>query len=476
MLASLARGQPADGWTRVQPEDVGLDSAALVGLFDFVREHQIRIHSLQIVRRGKLALDAYFYPYAAGSRHDVASVTKSITSTLVGLAIERGNIQGVEERLVPLDSDRRKRSITLEDLLTMQAGWDCGFEPNERRLFEMRQSSDWLQFMIGLPMVAEPGTRWAYCSGNCHLLSALLTRKTGTNALAFARRELFEPLDISDVVWPSDARGNNHGWGDLQMHPLDMARIGQLFLQRGRWKDRQIISERWVTNATCAHVKRTSNSDYYGYFWWVKGTDFPGMFEAVGRGGQRITVWPAQELVIVFTGGGFEPGDLAKFLLKSLKSGTPKTDASPELKERLVAAARPPAVKPISKLPALAAQISGKTFGLDSNSLGLGTIGFTFGSPAEAKATVTWNNRTVSFPVGLDGVDRFSVNPLNSLSQAAKGKWLNVNTFVLSINLVGGINIYDLRHTFSQDGQTVQVAIAEATGLANERFAGRAQK
>ena len=475
-FAVASAAQPADGWTRVRPEEVGMDSAPLLKLFDFVREHQIRVHSLQIVRRGKLVFDAYFYPYAAGSRHDVASVTKSITSTLVGLAIEHGHLQDVNEPLAPGDADPQKRSVTLEHLLTMQAGWDCGFEPNERRLFEMRQSDDWLQFMLDLPMVAQPGTRWAYCSGNCHVLSALLTQRTGTNALAFARRELFEPLGISDVVWSSDARGNNHGWGDLQLHPLDMARIGQLFLRRGRWNDRQIIPERWVTNATHAHVKRTSNNDHYGYFWWVKGDDYPGMFEAVGRGGQRITVWPAQEMVIVFTGGGFEPGDLAKFILNSLKSDTHNDDAARQLKDQIAVAARPPTAKSVSALLSLATQISGKTFDLGSNSLGLSSIRFTFSNPVEAQTTVRWGSKWVSFPVGLDGVDRFSLNELNGLRQAAKGRWVNYQEFILNLDFIGGINNYELRHTFSRDGEGVKITVSEATGLTNERFEGRLPK
>src|SRR5206468_8232295 len=221
---------------------------------------------------------------------------------------------------VAVNFDDRKRKLTLEHLLTMTAGWDCGFEPKEARLSEMRRSADWLQFMLDLPMVAEPGTRWAYCSGNCHVLSTILSQATGTNALAFARRELFGPLGIRDVSWPADPRGNTHGWGDLQLGPRDMARLGQLFLQRGRWGERQILSEAWIRTATSAHVERTVNRDHYGYLWWVKGEDYPGMFEAVGRGGQRINVWPAKDLVLVFTGGAFEPGDLAQFILKALKS------------------------------------------------------------------------------------------------------------------------------------------------------------
>ncbi len=283
--AESIRSVALDGGRIVAPEEVGIDSVPLADMFDVVRERQIPVHSIQIVRRGHLVLDAYFHPYDGRTRHDVASVTKSVTSTLVGLAIERGYIRDVREPVLRFflgrtitGLDTRKRQQTLEHLLTMQSGWDCGFERNEARLFEMRRQPDWIQFMLDLPMVAEPGTRWAYCSGNCHVLACILRQVTGSNALAFARRELFDPLGIRDVVWASDRKGDNHGWGDLQMHPRDMAKIGQLFLQRGRWGERQIISEAWIRQATSPHVKKTSNQDQYGYCWWVKGTNYPGVF------------------------------------------------------------------------------------------------------------------------------------------------------------------------------------------------------
>lgn len=456
----------------------------LVELFDFVRQQEIPVHSLQIVRRGRLALDAYFYPYGAGMRHDVASVTKSITSTLVGLAIERGHLHSVHVPVTelfkaysPANLDGRKSKLTIEHLLTMTAGWDCGFEPKEARLFEMRRSADWLQFMLDLPMVADPGERWAYCSGNCHVLSILLTQATRTNALAFARRELFGPLGIRNVAWPADSRGNNHGWGDLQLHPRDMAKVGQLFLQRGRWGDRQIIPKAWIETATRAHVERTSNKDHYGYFWWVKGQDYPGMFEALGRGGQRINVWPAKELVIVFTGGGFEPGDLAPFILKAIKSDTAlasNPEGATRLRERIAAATKPPAARAVTRLSPLAKRISGTKYQFSSNSLNLKALTLEFDKDSEAHAEVLWESQRMSFPLGLDGVERFATNVIVNLPQAAKGEWIAEDTFVTSLDLVGGINYYKLKFTFSQNGKEVTVASSERTGLAEEEFKGTA--
>ncbi len=475
--------EPANnGWRTASPEEVGLDSEALAEMFDFVRQREVPVHSVQIVRHGRLALDAYFYPFNAETRHDVASVTKSITSTLVGLAIEKGYLHDVRQPVISMfggrtfaNLDGRKRKLTLEHLLTMSAGWDCGFEPNEARLFEMRRSADWLQFMLDLPMVAAPGTRWSYCSGNCHVLSVLLTQTSGTNALAFACRELFTPLGIHDVAWASDSRGHNHGWGDLQLRPRDMAKIGQMLLQRGRWRERQLIPEAWIDRATRAHIDGTSNNDHYGYFWWVKGKDYPGMFEAVGRGGQRINVWPAKDLVLVFTGGGFEPGDLAPFILRALKSDNPlplNRESFARLKVRIDAARKPPSARALPQMPLLAERISGRKFQLGTNSLNLKTLRLGFDNSSEALAELLREEQRMTIPLGLDGIDRFSTNSLINLPQAAKGQWLNEHTFLLQLDLVGGVNFYHLKLTFSKDGNKVTLDLSERTGLNGEQFTG----
>jgi CubicO group peptidase (beta-lactamase class C family) len=482
LVVTCGAEPPKIFWTPAMPEEVGLDSRPLIAMFDFVRKKRIPVHSVQIVRHGRLALDAYFYPYNRTMKHDVASVTKSITSTLVGLAIPRGYVRDVQLPVIEMlpgrafaNLDERKRRLNIEHLLTMTAGWDCGFEPKEARLSGMRRTADWLQFMLDLPMIADPGTRWAYCSGNCHVLSVLLTQSTGTNALAFARSELFTPLGIDDTAWPSDSHGNNHGWGDLQLHPLDMAKIGQLFLQRGRWGDQQIIPEAWIDAATRAHVERTSNKDHYGYFWWVKGKDYPGMFEAVGRGGQRINVWPAKEMVVVFTGGGFEPGDLAPFILKAIKSenSLPLNQQSlARLNERIDAATKAPFPRPHAKMPPLAEQVSGKAFDLTTNTLNLKTLRLRFDNSSEAHASIVWDKQQMTFPFGLDGVPRFSANPLINLPQAAKGEWLDRHTLLLNLDLVGGINFYRMKLIFAEDGNKVTIDLSERTGLNKERFTG----
>ena len=492
--AESPRPAPSQTWPTAAPEEVGIDSARLVEMFDFIRERQIPVHSIQFVRRGRLVLDAYIYPYDGRTRHDVASVTKSVTSTLVGLAIERGHIRDVQQPVLGFFPDRaiagldaRKRKQTLEHLLTMQSGWDCGVPLGaprinaDRQLAEMRRRNDWAQFALDLPMTSEPGTRFLYCNANCHLLSALLTRVTGTNALAFARRELFDPLGIRDIAWPADPQGNNFGWGDFQLHPRDMAWLGQLFLQRGRWADRQIIREDWLRVATRAHVQHTGGEDRYGYYWWVSDK-LSGLFEAVGRGGQRITVWPDKELVLVYTGGGFEPGDLAPFILQSLnalkseKSDQPlpaNPGANARLRDKLAAATRPPAPQPVPELPAMAARISGKTYTLTANQLDLATVALQFGKSSEATLRLTRLGQELRCPVGLDGVERFSTDKLVELPFACKGRWLTADTFLLELDRVAGISLYRFKLTFADEGNSVTIALSERTGLGEEVFDGR---
>jgi hypothetical protein len=329
--------------------------------------------------------------------------------------------------------------------------------------------------MLELPMVAEPGTRFAYCSGNPHVLSILLSKVTRSNALSYAREKLFEPLGISDLMWPCDREGNTHGWGDLQLRPRDMAKLGQLFLRCGRWGDRQIVSESWVSAATRPHVEKTVNKDHYGYGWWVKGNDYPGMFEAVGRGGQRINVWPGKDLVLVFTGGEFEPGDLAKFILQAIKADD-SLPANPEsvakLKRQLIQAAKPPPAEKPPKLPSAAARVSTRIISLSANSLDLRELRLRFGESSHATVELLVGEHRELLRIGLDGVPRFSPNSLVNLPSATTGRWIGENTFLLQINLVSGINYYEIKISFSEQDNVVAVELRERTGLNNDRFTG----
>ncbi len=471
---------PAKEWRTSTPEQQGLDSETLREALDYIQQHHVDIHSLLVVRNGYVILDAYFYPYKSNDPHDVASVTKSITSTLVGIAIDEGKIKSAQQPVVSFfpgnsvaNVDDRKQRLTIEDLLTMSSGLQCEPRKNELTLLEMRESNNWVKYMIDLPMAEQPGRKFVYCSGGMHLLSGIISQVNGQSADAFARRSLFKPLGIRTALWPADPQGVSYGWGDLHLHPRDMAKIGYLWLNRGGWNGKSIVSGDWMDRSTRASA---ANNDY-GYGIWIKSG--AGLYEAVGRGGQRISVVPAKNIVVVMTGGGFEPGDVGKFLLAALKSDQ-ALPANPAAVARLNQAsnrgALAPTATPVAPLPPLAVKISGKTFEFDQNLLGLKELSLTFKAGSEATLKSTFNTRRFTNQlvsaraVGLDGVPRISPHGRFNLPIGLKGFWKDNETFVLDYDEIANINHYQFEMKFNEGNLLVK--LSEKTGTAKLEFAG----
>jgi CubicO group peptidase (beta-lactamase class C family) len=161
----------------------------------------------------------------------------------------------------------------------------------------MRQTGDWVQYMLDLPMAEEPGTHFEYCNGGSFLLSAILQETTGRTALEYAGERLFGPLGISDVTWLANPQGISVGWGEVRMRPHDMLKIGYLYLNEGRWEGEQIVPVEWVAASTRRHIDGTLQ-DGYGYQWWIAE---PDVYMALGYSGQYILVAPELDMVVVFT-------------------------------------------------------------------------------------------------------------------------------------------------------------------------------
>jgi CubicO group peptidase (beta-lactamase class C family) len=253
-VARTAVDWPTVRWPASTPEEQGFDSSALAAMLEALREQALPIHSMLIVRDGHVVLETYFYPYVGDTPHSWASVTKSVVSMLIGIAIEEGRIAGLDQPIAHFFPEYRealtgaKARITDGHLLKMASGLECDYEPGEPEVVAMEAADDFVKSVVELPLAAEPGTEFAYCSGGTHLLSAILTRAVGMSALEFARRRLFAPLGIAEVAWPADPQGVNHGWSNLRMLPRDMAKLGYLYLQRGRWRDERVLSAQWVAS------------------------------------------------------------------------------------------------------------------------------------------------------------------------------------------------------------------------------------
>jgi hypothetical protein len=312
-----------------------------------------------------------------------------------------------------------------------------------------------------------------------HLLSGIITKATGVSAFDFARRALFAPLGIEEAAWPSDAQGISHGWGDLHLQPRDMAKIGYLWLRGGQWEDRQLVPDDWMRAAVRVHSHPgASTGPGYGYGLWIYPDRSPPIFEGLGRGGQRISVVPEKNLVVVFTGGEFEPGDIGQFISRAIKSdGALPEDSTGAARLATVvrAATEPPAARPVTTLPPQAAVISGRIYALDANPFDLRSFSLTFSGGATAQLQLELVDRLDRpRPVGLDGVPRVSPDGRFGLPVAVSGAWESDSTFVLDYNEVGNINNRRFRLKFVDEGASVELT-ERSEPLVAVRYRGRAR-
>jgi CubicO group peptidase (beta-lactamase class C family) len=447
-----------------------------------MRAQGINIHSLTIIRNDDVILDAYFYPYDGKTVHELASVTKSVMTTLIAIAADQGKLR-LDQPMVSFFPDRTianrdalKERITVRHLAAMTSGLDCTAANDEQTLDEMGLSPDWIQFILDRQVVSKPGTQFVYCSPGMHILSAILQEATGMTALEFARTNLFDPLGIQDLIWDVDPQGYNDGWAGLYLHPRDVAKLGYLWLCGGQWEGKQIVSQKWVKES----VKRqtiTGMGDDYGYGWWV----MPGSQEeyaAEGRGGQYIRVFPAWNAVVVTTGGGFDWSDIAPLIASAVVDMTEPIPANPagigQLAAALAAVQQPPDPEPIAALPEAARVITGKTFVLESNPLNLKTLRLDFGGSDEARMLLTFTNQPDrDFTVRLDGIYRtFPVGDYD-LSIGLRGGWLDTQTFLLEYDRIANRDAYVLKMRFETDRVTIDVQ--ERTRGASVTIEGRLQ-
>ncbi len=462
------------------PEEQGMNSETLAEGIEFLitNRETYRVHSVVVIRNGRVVLDARFYPFSSEWRHDIASVTKSFTSTLIGIAIDRGYIAGVDVPVLGFFPDLtianrvpRKERMTLEHLLTMRSGFACDPSNSEATLTQMTSSADWVQFALDLPMADEPGARYVYCSPNVHLLSAILQRATGMTTLEFAQQHLFRPLRILDVEWFVDPQGVYRGWGDLHLKPLDMTKLGALYINQGRWLGRQIVSSQWVEEATTGAgqpVPGLPADEGYSYLWYFA----PDLYYAAGAGGQRIHVYPDENLVVGLNAGS-GIGDyfpitlefLETWVLGAIDSDDPlpsNPDGVALLASKVSEAAASNEGPPqnVGPLPDTAQTISGQTYRLNANIYGLSELRLTFPGGSEAILEVampeTIGGPSISLQIGLDDVNRFSPGRYGVIT-ATKGGWVSANHFSATMDELALISLWRYDLTFQGDTLTLSL-------------------
>lgn len=280
-----------------------MNPGKLEAMFAAIEAQALNVDGVVVVRNGYIITESYYAPTTQQTGHRQYSCTKSFISALVGMAIAKGYLAGVDQPVLAsfpnqtfANPDSRKDAITLEHLLTMSAGLNWVEGDDVYR--QMWQSGDWVKFVLDRRMVADPGADFNYSSGVSHVLSGLVRQSTGKLTQDFAQEHLFTPLGIAQPHWDEDADGLAIGGWGLVLTPREMAKLGFLYLHGGMWDGRQVVPAEWVKTSTTAHIKTGDDLDY-GYQWWVYPKS--DAYAALGRDGQIIFVAPEANLVAVFT-------------------------------------------------------------------------------------------------------------------------------------------------------------------------------
>jgi len=324
---------PTYAWTTSTPEAQGMDSAPLEEAARFIDQNSPYRFSLLVVRNGQLVFERYFHGSRYTDANNIASMTKSLTSVLVGVALDEGLLHDTGQKLhefypqyfLPGD-DPRKLDINLEHLLTMTSGFDASSDNHT-------SSDNWLRFVIQSPLSSAPGEVFRYNSGLSHLLSGIVTQVSGMSTLDFANSRLLGPLGMTCWYWWQDPQDYYYGGGGAWFTARDMARFGLLVARRGQWDGRRIVSEEWLRNSTRPHVAINN----YAYHWWATVLAGYPMPAATGYGGQAVFADSDLDLVVVMTTRSDqatipdsyynEPGDImTRFILPAIQTEPPRID------------------------------------------------------------------------------------------------------------------------------------------------------
>jgi len=316
-----------DGWATATPSSEGLDVEHIRDLVEAIVDQEMTLtHSVLVARRGRLVVEEYFYGFDRTTWHDMRSASKTVTSALVGLAIDRGEIPSVETPALTFfptyrkyaNWDDRKAQITVQHLLNMSSGLDANDSDRNSVAaegnYQMQTGQpDWTKFALDAPMVADPGSQIVYGGANPLILGGILQAVLEEPVEWFAHRYLFGPLGVQEYRFFHDPAGVLYGGGGMYMRPRDMAKFGQLYLDGGVWNGERLMSEEWVRESLEKRgriVNRWENE--YGYLWWHStiqmGDRTVESVEARGAGGQYIYVVPSLEMVVVITSGNYRNG------------------------------------------------------------------------------------------------------------------------------------------------------------------------
>jgi CubicO group peptidase (beta-lactamase class C family) len=338
--ASSTHARPAEYWPTTDwktclPEEQGMKSEKLVELFQSIQDKKSSLDGLLVIRNGYIVAEKYGNGYSKARKHHVFSVTKSVMGAVWGIAMRDGIVSSsLDDRVVSYFPELKianhsdsKKNMTIRQFLTMSSGLDWPeWEQGDQVWSEWDSSEDQLKYVLDKPIKKEQINVFNYNSGEPHVLSAIIERKTGRSTFDFANEKLFSPIGMTSVDWKTDKKGITMGGAGLFMTPRDMAKFGLLYLKQGEWDGVQVIPSEWVKASTSPQI--TTNipgGEHYGYYFWLTNLAGHTVYEAVGAHGQYIIMIPDMDVIVVQTSSeGMDLDKLLKdYIIPSVVSSEP---------------------------------------------------------------------------------------------------------------------------------------------------------
>ena len=460
---------------RKSPESQGVDSAGIRAFLKAAKDSGLEWHSFMLLRHGNVVAEGWWKPFQAEYKHTLYSLSKSFTSSAIGFLVSEGKIS-VEDSVVkffpndiPQNPSENLRSMKIKHLLTMNTGHHTDSMPDLRD----NTSQSWVKSFLAKPVEHEPSTFFMYNTGATYMLGAIVHKVTGQLLEDYLKPRLFEPLGITDYDWEKSPDGLNTAGYGLRVSTEDIAKFGQLYLQKGKWNGKQLLPESWIEEATKKQTTSQSGdndwSQGYGYqFWRCK----PGFYRGDGAFGQFCMIMPEQDAVLVMTCESFnlqKTMDVAyQTILPALKnSPLPENPSALNTLKTEISGLTLPVAKGLitSKL---SSKYSDKVFQVEKNSYGITKIGF--GLFADAGVLRIWNEKESGFKKIGFGWEQWKINkdkvayefnvagrtPVPS-KIAATGIWLNDNTLQINFKFVDAIHGDKLTFVFENNKVTLSL-------------------
>ena len=476
---------------RSLPGTQGVAADGLLNFVNAIEAENLNVHSLMVVRHGQVVAEGWWNPYSPDLKHTLYSLSKSFTSTAVGMAVAEGKLSVDDTVLSFFPADRpatisdNLAAMRVRDLLTMTTGHDKDTTATVRA----NGNQNWIRTFLAQPVDHQPGTHFVYNSGATYMLSAIVQHVTGQTLLDYLKPRLFGPLGIEGADWEVDPNGiNTGGWG-LRVRTEDIAKFGQLYLQKGLWNGKRLIAANWIADATRSHILQPTadestrnSSDWlqgYGYQFWRCRHD---AYRGDGALGQYCIVLPKQDAVIAITA---ETGNMPAILnavwahILPAFQDKPLTDKvkTDLLNQKLRSLALP--IPTMESTSPATATVSGNAYGVAANSLNVSVLLLTFGKETCVFALQD-NTGTHRVTCGLNrwatGETTFSTIPLKLVATpvpgetktrvAASGTWADANTFMMTWRFIETAHYETVTCRF--DGDSVAVSFENSLAKINK--------